>query len=176
MTRDEKSYAYLDNRKEHLMANKKNVKKQPLPSSRSTNTPNRGAVTDPNPGERSKEEDALGTPLNSLDGRPARGNRAGGGQHIDTGARVGMMLNLEFAAGGRAHRLVTGTFSHNRPTYDPKSDRIHVSTASDSGDPSVGPPSNAGHQAMPEEVPGAGATNDTAHTTGPGRQRDKKTI
>lgn len=60
--------------------------------------------------------------------------------HIDLGAQVGIMRNREFSAGGRAHRLITGSYSSARPAFDPKSGRIHFSTASDTGDTSAGGP------------------------------------
>src|SRR4051812_44803418 len=110
-----------------------------VPSSKETYTPDRGALTDPNAGERSALAAASGAPLNSLGPRPARGNRAGGGQQIDLGARVGMMISMEFAAGGRAHRLVTGTFSPARPTFDPRSGGLHTSAAIDTNVSSLGP-------------------------------------
>ncbi|MEO8284881.1 MAG: hypothetical protein ABI670_00395 [Chloroflexota bacterium] len=100
------------------------------------------------------------------------------GEHrIDIGAQVGIMRNLEFSAGGRAHRLITGTYSSARPTLDPKSGRIHVSTASDSGDPSVGPKSSGTTQpAMTPPVSTGGAVNDgTTGDVSPARQRDKHT-
>jgi hypothetical protein len=139
--------------------------------------PDRGTTPDPNPGERSALADASGAPLSSLGIIPSRGNRAGGGQEIDTGAQVGILRNLEFTAGGRAHRLVTGTFSSARPAYDPKSGRLHTSTASDTGDPSLGPKSpSPEHKPMTPEVEGAGATNDTSPgDTSPDRRRDTKT-
>ncbi len=36
---------------------------------------------------------------------------AEGGRPIDVGARVGVMRNLEFSAGGRAHRISKGSYS-----------------------------------------------------------------
>src|SRR3989442_225378 len=116
------------------MAKNRKSRKEAAPSPNPSYTPDRGPLTDPNPGERSAQADALGAPLNSLGLIPARGNRAGGGQQIDLGAQVGIMRNLEFTAGGRSQRLITGTFSHARPTRDPKSGSTHVSTASDSGE------------------------------------------
>ncbi len=158
------------------MANSKRSGKEVMPSSKPSYTPDRGPKTDPNPGERSAQDVISGVPTNSLGAVPARGNRAGGGQQIDVGAQVGIMRNLEFTAGGRAQRLITGTFSYNRPTFDPKSERIHVSTATDSGEPSVGPKANADHQPMPERVQGAGATTDASTgDTSPDRRRDKRT-
>lgn len=97
-------------------------------------TPDLGRPTDPNPGERSGMAEASRAPLNSLGIRPARGNRAGGGQQIDIGAQVGIMRSMEFTAGGRAHRLITGTESYARPAYDPKSGRLLTSAATDTGD------------------------------------------
>src|SRR5436305_1020243 len=123
----------------------------PPPSAPTDITPNRGLTTDPNPGERSAMSAAAGLPPNSLGIRPARGNRAGGGQQIDIGAQVGIMRNLEFTAGGRTHRLSTGTHSSARPAYDPRSGRLHTSAASDTNDPSVGLKSpRPGQPAMPQ--------------------------
>ena len=62
-------------------------------------TPDLGPSTDPNPGEA-----ALGiegaTPMKP-ESQPGR---------IGTGAQVGIMRNLEFSAGGRAHRISTGPY------------------------------------------------------------------
>jgi hypothetical protein len=148
-----------------------------VPSAPTGATPDRGASTDPNPGERSSMAAAAGVPLSSLGIVPARGNRAGGGQEIDLGARVGIMRNLEFTAGGRAHRLITGTHSPAQPAYDPKSDRLHTSAAIDTNDPSVGRKSpTPGEPAMPPAVEGGGAHVDaTTGDTGPDRRRDKDT-
>lgn len=158
------------------MSNNPNERKETVPSSKTGHLPDRGAMTDPNPGERSSQAATQGAPLNSLGLIPARGNRAGGGQEIDLGAQVGVMRNMEFTAGGRDHRLITGAFSHARPTYDPKSERMHVSTATDSGDPSIGPRSNAGRQSMPEQTQDEGASRDASTgDTSPDRRRDTKT-
>ena len=148
-----------------------------VPSAPSGVTPDRGASTDPNPGERSLAAAAAGVPLNSLGIIPARGNRAGGGQQIDIGAQVGIMRNLEFTAGGRAHRLITGTHSPAQPAYDPKSDRLHTSAAIDTNDPSVGRKSPTPYEPpMPPAVEGAGAHVDaTTGDTSPDRRRDKDT-
>jgi len=149
--------------------------REALPSG--ANSPDGGAVMDPNPGERSKHDEARGTKLYSLGVVPVRGNRAGGGAEIDTGAKVGVMRNLEFTAGGRAHRMSIGTHGPARPHLDPKTGRIHTSTASDSGDPSVGGRERSpGDEPMPSAAEGAGQSNDT--TTGdisPERRRDKST-
>jgi hypothetical protein len=149
-----------------------------MPSAPTSTTPDYGRPTDPNAGERSASANSLGAPLNSLGVIPARGNRAGGGQQIDLGAQVGIMLNLEFTAGGRAHRLITGTESYARPAYDPKSGRLLTSAAIDTNDPSVGRKSpHGGESPMPERVPGAGAANDTTAPgeTSPARRRDTDT-
>jgi hypothetical protein len=149
-----------------------------IPSAPTGVTPGRGVATDPNPGERSEMAAAAGAPLNSLGIIPARGNRAGGGLQIDLGAQVGIMRNLEFSAGGRAHRLITGTHGPARPAYDPRSDRLHISNAGiDTNDPSVGRKSpRPGEPAMPPTVEGAGAPLDTATgDTSPDRRRDKDT-
>lgn len=151
---------------------------EPVPSNMPEAVPNRGPSTDPNPGERSAQDDAQGTPVNSLGPIPARGNKAGGGQEIDTGAKVGIMRNLEFTAGGRAHRLSTGTFSSARPTVDPKSGNMHTSTASDAGDPSTGHAAgNQSHALMPSSTEGVGDKNDTSEgNIDPSRRRDTKTV
>ena len=146
-----------------------------VPSTRSSYTPDRGPLTDPNPGERSALAAASGAPLDSLGVIPARGNRAGGGQQIDTGAQYGILLNLEFAAGGRAHRLVTGTFGSSRPSFDPKSGELHTSAAIDTNDPSLGPKGNAGQPAMPQVVNSTETDDGTTGNTGPDRRRDKST-
>jgi hypothetical protein len=147
------------------------------PSPNAEATADRGPTTDPNPGERSASSMAANVPLHSSGTKPATGNRAGGGQAIDVGAHVGIMRNLEFSAGGRAHRLSTGSYSNRRPTFDPKSGQIHVGTAVDSTDGSVGLKSPEGARPpMPESVSQAGESNDS--TTGdvsPDRRRDKRT-
>jgi hypothetical protein len=151
------------------------IRREASPSGEST--PDVGAVTDPNPGERSASDDLANVRPYSLGVVPASGNKAGGGQDIDTGAKVGVMRNLEFTAGGRAHRMSVGTHSPARPHLDPKTGRIHTSTASDTGDPSVGGRSRpVGEPTMAPEVEGVGGKNDT--TTGdisPERRRDKHT-
>ena len=110
------------------------------------------------------------------DGSAASGG-ASGGQPPDVGARVGIMRNLEFSAGGRSHRLSRGSWSHRRPVFDPKSGRIHVGTALDSSDGSVGKKSPvAGEPAMPEHIEPAGRTYDASTgDTSPDRRRDKHT-
>jgi hypothetical protein len=146
-----------------------------VPSSPGEITDYYGRVPDPNPGERAESDDASGVPIVAVSPRPARGNRAGGGQQIDVGAVVGIRRNLEFTAGGRAHRMITGTHSNARPTLDPKTGRMHTSTASDTGEPSLGG-READQPAMASQVEGAGATNDTSTgDTTPDRQRDRKT-
>src|SRR4051795_10997161 len=110
-----------------IMQDDKNTANPHTASAPTAASPNYGRATDPNPGERSQSDQALGVPLNSLGVIPAQGNRAGGGRVIDAGAQVGIMRNLEFTAGGRAHRISTGTYSSTRPAYDPKSGRIHFS-------------------------------------------------
>jgi hypothetical protein len=87
------------------------------------------------------------------------------------------MRNLEFSAGGRAHRLSRGSWSHRRPTLDPKSGRIHIGTAVDSTDQSVGRQSPVmGEPAVPERVEAAGDLIDgTTGDTSPDRRRDKRT-
>jgi hypothetical protein len=148
-----------------------------VPSPGAEATPDRGPTTDPNPGERSRASELANVPLHSVGSKPARGNRAGGGQQVDLGAQVGIMRNLEFSAGGRAHRLSTGSYSTRRPVLDPKSGRIHVGTAIDSTDQSVGRKSPvAGEPAMTEKVEGIGELNDaTTGDTSPDRRRDKRT-
>ena len=149
--------------------------KNAAPSTPTSVTPDRGVLTDPNPGERSSMDDQMGVPPNSLGVLPARGNRAGGGQQLDTGARVGVMRNTEFTAGGRAHRLITGSYGPARPTFDPKSGSIHLSASNDD-DATLDPFSGGGNNAITPKVEGAGATNDT--TTGeisPARRRDTRT-
>jgi len=153
-------------------------KQETTPSAPTGVTPDLGRPTEPNPGERSALAETSGAPLNSLGIRPARGNRAGGGQQIDIGAQVGIMLNMEFTAGGRAHRLITGTESRARPAYDPRSGRLLTSAATDTNDPSVGVKSpQGGESPMPERVEGAGRLNDTVAPgeTGPDRRRDTDT-
>jgi hypothetical protein len=147
------------------------------PSPNAEVTPDRGPTTDPNPGERSRTTERANVPLHSLGTVPARGNRAGGGEQIDVGAHVGIMRNLEFSAGGRSHRLSRGSWSNRRPTLDPKSGRIHVGTAVDSTDESVGRAApRPGEPAMPERVEPAGELIDgTVGDTSPDRRRDKRT-
>ncbi len=146
------------------------------PSQSSEIVPNRGPATDPNPGERSSAADASGLPTDSLGVLPLRGTRAGGGAQIDIGAQVGIRRNLEFTAGGRAQRFITGTFSYSRPSYDPKTGELHTSSASDSGEPTLGAQSPTGKEnAMTPKVQGGGDVNDT--TTGDTtseRRRDKR--
>lgn len=149
----------------------------PVPSPDSEITPNRGPTTDPNPGERSRATDIANAPLHSPGTKPARGNRAGGGEQIDIGARVGIVRNLEFSAGGRAHRLATGTYSDRRPLLDPKSGRIVIGTAIDSTDRSLGRKSPVpGEPVMPERVEPAGDLVDgTTGEVSPERHRDRHT-
>jgi hypothetical protein len=146
------------------------------PSSNAETTADLGPTTDPNPGERSRSTELANAPLHSVGTKPARGNRAGGGQEIDVGAHVGIMRNLEFSAGGRSHRLSRGSWSHRRPSLDPRSGRIHFGTAIDSTDQSVGRAAPLPDElAMPEKVELAGDLNDgTTGDTSPDRRRDKR--
>jgi hypothetical protein len=102
---------------------------------------------------------------------------ASGSQPPDVGARVWIMRNLEFSAGGRSHRLSRGSWSHRRPVFDPKSGRIHVGTALDSSDGSVGKKSPVGGEpAMPEHIESAARPYDASSgDTSPDRRRDKHT-
>lgn len=158
------------------MANEKLV-----PPQRAVITPDRGPATDPNPGERSTAADASGPPAESLALLPLRGTRAGGGAQIDIGAQVGIRRNLEFTAGGRAQRFITGTFSYSRPAYDPKTGELHTSSASDSGESTLGAQSPTGKEnAMTPKVQGGGDVNDTTTSdasgdSAPDRRRDKRT-
>jgi hypothetical protein len=147
------------------------------PSPRPETTPDPGIIPDPNPGERSALDDAQGVRYYSTGVVPPRGNRVGGGQEIDTGARVGIMRNLEFGAGGRAHRTITGTHSSIRPTLDPKTRQIHTSTASDSGEPSLGSQAHTTQgESLEAPVEGAGAAIDSSDgNVSPDRRRDKRT-
>ena len=140
--------------------------------------PNRGLVEDPNPGERPSRRQIIEIPLQELGINPVGVPRGPSGNPIGVGALVGIMRNLEFTAGGRAHRIITGTQGSNRPAFDPKSGRLHTSTASDTGDPSVGEkaPRGGRQPAMPEQVEGAGRLNDTSDgDVTPGRRRDTDT-
>ena len=58
-------------------------------------------------------------------------------QQIDIGAQVGIMRSMEFTAGGRAHRLITGIESPARLAFDPKSGRLLTNAATDTGGPSA---------------------------------------
>lgn len=160
------------------MYDEKRVQNAGEPSTLSSTGANHGWPRDPNPGERSARDEALKLPLDSLGILPARGNRAGGGTAIDVGARVGIIRNLEFSAGGRAHRISTGTYSGARPNYDPKTGRTHVSSSTDTNDSSLGPAAgNKGHAPMTPHVEGAGDTNDTSGgNVDPSRRRDTDTL
>lgn len=155
-----------------------NEERDIVPAASAEPTPYYGRTPEWNPGEQGRADELAGVHDFPVSPRPARGNRAGGGTQIDVGAQVGINRNLEFTAGGRAHRLSTGSHSNNTPSLDPKSGRIHTSTASDTGDPSLGGRDNAGDQpAMPPPVEGVGETIDTS--TGdvtPDRMRDRRTV
>lgn len=63
-----------------------------------------GADIDANPGERAMQPAGSATDA-SLAGITA------GNKQIGVGAQVGIMRNLEFSAGGRAHRISTGPYT-----------------------------------------------------------------
>src|SRR6476619_1695359 len=90
-----------------------------------------GQITRPNPGEYSAEGVERGQPYNSLGAVPPRGNRAGGGDFIDTGARVGHLRNLAFSAGGRSQLVATGTTSTSRPHLSSETGQVQVSSATE---------------------------------------------
>jgi hypothetical protein len=135
-----------------------------------------GAWTDPNPGERSAQAESAGVPGYSLGVKPSTGNRAGGGRQIDLGAQVGIRRNLEFTAGGRAHRISMGTYGRAKPAFDPKSGQLHVSAVTDTGDVSLG--GKAGRTQEPETPPvegGGDRTGGSSGEVGADRRRDKET-
>ncbi|HUS17900.1 MAG TPA: hypothetical protein VM536_23130 [Chloroflexia bacterium] len=144
-----------------------------------------GQITRPNPGEYSAEGSEVGQPLNSLGAVPPRGNRAGGGDFIDTGARVGYMRNLEFSAGGRSQIVATGTTSTNRPHISSKTGQVQVSSTTE-GNESAGKlgqtPATAGAEptrggqggAQPEMTLTANENLDTSAGAGPERKVDRR--
>jgi hypothetical protein len=135
-----------------------------------------GVWTDPNPGEMSSQAAAAGVPSYSLGVRPATGNRAGGGREIDLGAQVGIRRNLEFSAGGRAHRISLGSYAKIKPAFDPKSGDLHVSAATDTGPSSLGGKEGRRQEPVTPPVEGGGdKTGGSEGETGPDRRRDKET-
>ncbi len=73
-------------------------------------TLNYGVEEDPNPGESFRSIEGPGT-TQTLAGTSNAGASGGGNQQpIGVGAQVGIMRNLEFSAGGRAHRISTGPY------------------------------------------------------------------
>lgn len=145
-----------------------------IPSSRAEIVPDRGRVTTPNLGEYSSALDAAKLPPYSLGVIPARGNRAGGGQQIDLGAQVGVMLNLEFSAGGRAHRLITGTFDTARPSTDPRSGQI-ITSSSGGTELSVGRAGSSQIAMPPAKSPQRAERDNASGPASPERRRDKHT-
>jgi hypothetical protein len=143
-----------------------------------------GQVTLPNPGEFPPNGDERGMPRNSLGAVPPRGNRAGGGTEVDTGARVGYMRNLEFSAGGRSQLVATGPASPQRPHISAETGQVQVSTAQE-GPPAAGvvgqTPAVAGADghggdppAQPESTISAGEHLDTVGSSGPERRVDRR--
>jgi hypothetical protein len=95
---------------------------------------------------------------------------------IDIGAQVGVMRNLEFSAGGRAHRISTGTWSARRPTYDTETGQVYVRTSVDAMGAHLGPgDTTQGQPSSTAGVEGAGAPRDASTgDTSPERRRDKQ--
>jgi hypothetical protein len=146
-----------------------------LPSSGIERADSPGAWTDPNPGERSSQAAAAGVPSYSLGVIPATGNRAGGGREIDVGALIGIRRNLEFTAGGRAHRISMGSYGKARPAFDPRSGQLHVSAISDTASASL---TIVGHSqgTVPAPVEGGGdKTDGSSGDVSADRRRDKET-
>ncbi len=73
--------------------------------------PDQGPDEDANPGESFRGITGPGT-TETRTGLSTAGHSSGGGdqQPPDVGAQVGIMRNLEFSAGGRAHRISTGPY------------------------------------------------------------------
>lgn len=89
------------------MSNYYSSKRALVPASGS---PNYGVEEDANPGESFRSIEGPGT-THTPTGTSHAGTSGGENQQpIGIGAQVGIMRNLEFSAGGRAHRISTGPY------------------------------------------------------------------
>jgi len=158
--------------------------KKPAYDSKAPDGP--GQITRPNPGEYPPDGRERGMPLNSLGAVPPRGNRAGGGDFTDSGAKVGYLRNLEFSAGGRSQLVGSSTTSPQRPHVNTETGQVQVSAAFE-GDPSSGEldqtPAVAGANphagsppAQPEMTLTAGENLDQNAASGPERRVDRRGV
>ncbi|MDQ6695350.1 MAG: hypothetical protein M3014_13195 [Chloroflexota bacterium] len=75
-------------------------------------TPDYGVGEDPNPGEaRTSPGYRSGGMSAAIEGYGAAAVASLSNKPIEAGAQVGIMRNLEFSAGGRAHRISTGPYT-----------------------------------------------------------------
>jgi hypothetical protein len=84
------------------------------------------------------------------------------------------MLNMEFAAGGRAHRLITGSESSVRPAFDPKSGALHTAAAVDTNVSALGPGANDGPSNATERVESTPTDDSSTGDVSRDRMRDEK--
>jgi hypothetical protein len=77
-------------------------------------TPMSPVEEDANPGEHALTAQGQGFRPVPLADTPSMVRAAADGHPIDAGAQVGIMRNLEFSAGGRAHRISTGPYTQSK--------------------------------------------------------------
>jgi hypothetical protein len=77
--------------------------------------PDYGTGPSVNPGEQPTTGQGAGVKaIVPSTGVPSIVKVASQGRPVDVGAQVGIMRNLEFSAGGRAHRVSTGPYSQSK--------------------------------------------------------------
>ncbi len=75
-------------------------------------TPDYGVTEDPNPGEGRSSQGYRSSGVSAAIAGYGAGVAASlSSKPIEVGAQVGIMRNLEFSAGGRAHRISTGPYT-----------------------------------------------------------------
>lgn len=85
-----------------------------LPGMGAGSSPDYGVGPSVNPGEQPTTEQGTGVKAIVPTGVPSIVKVASQGRPVDVGAQVGIMRNLEFSAGGRAHRVSTGPYSQSK--------------------------------------------------------------
>ncbi len=75
-------------------------------------TPDHGVTEDPNPGEARSIQGYRSSGVSAaITGYESGVAASLSSKPIEPGAQVGIMRNLEFSAGGRAHRISTGPYT-----------------------------------------------------------------
>ncbi|HEX9990288.1 MAG TPA: hypothetical protein VGE45_17650 [Chloroflexia bacterium] len=92
-----------------------NEKANNIPGTGEGSLPDYGTGPSINPGEQPTTSQGTGVKsIVAATGVPSIVRVASAGRPVDVGAQVGIMRNLEFSAGGRAHRVSTGPYSQSK--------------------------------------------------------------